>query len=61
MRTWIRQKDSPAGAKVYHSGRWIKSIYSKTIFYRYIPKGRNMWPCNWKIIKVVKLDSITTL
>jgi len=61
MRTWIQQKDSSSGAKVYHSGRWIKSIYSKTIFYFYIPEGWKMRPGNSKIIKVVELDSMTTL
>ena len=55
MRTWTQQPDSPAGAKVYHSGRWIKSVYSKTIFYKWIPVGRKLVPCNYKIIKVVKL------
>jgi len=53
MRKWIQQPDSPAGAKVYHSGRWIKSIYTKTIFYRYIPKGKDLYPCYSKITKVV--------
>jgi len=53
MRIWIQQLDSSTGAKIFHSGRFIKSIYSKTTLYRYVPKGRNMWPCNGRIIKVV--------
>ena len=54
MRTWTQQPNSPAGAQVYHSGRFTKSVYRHTIFYRYIPRGREMWPANGHIIKVEK-------
>jgi len=54
MKIWTQQPNSPSGAKVYHSGRFIKSVYGKTIFYNYVPKGRRMSVSNGHIIKVVK-------
>jgi len=54
MKIWAQQPNSPSGAKVYHSGRFIKSVYGKTIFYNYVPKGRRMSVSNGHIIKVVK-------
>ena len=53
MRIWTQQPDSPARAKVYHSGRFIKSVYSKTIFYRFVPVDQEMWPCNGHIILTI--------
>jgi len=55
MRTWIQQPNSPSGAKIYHSGRFIKAVYSKTIVYTYIPKGRNMYPVYGRIVYVKNL------
>jgi hypothetical protein len=44
--TWTHKGKTPAGADIYHKGRWIIQVYQKRICLWHVPEGKDLYAAN---------------